>query len=150
MFVSDRSIASLAAFASAAIFLFAATLLGIEPSRADPVRGDDYQARFNDPALAPIGPRELPQIHARIEPGDDIAALEAVDIALTQASDGATYVWRRGGGRIVGAVRPTNTFRDADRRICRHIEMQIRLGSYNRRTEGIACRGADGVWELEG
>ena len=89
-------------------------------------------------------------MRANTEAGDDVAALEAVEIALTQASDGATYIWRRGNGRLVGAVKPTNTFRDADRRICRHIEMQLRLGTYVRRTEGIACRGPDGVWNLEG
>jgi surface antigen len=150
MFVSDRSIASLAATAAAAAFLFASTLITSESLRAEPATGASRTYLFS--ALPPASPggRELPGLTAPIEPGDDTATLEAIEIALTQASDGATYVWRRGNGRLVGAVRPTSTFRDAERRICRHIEMQLRLGAFTRRTEGIACRGADGVWDLEG
>lgn len=153
MYVSDRSIVSLAVAAFAAVFLFATTFILSDSSWAGPA--GRAEAAATEPGwqppkpLAPM-PLEHPAIQPQIEPGDDVAALEAVDIALTQASDGATYVWRRGNGRLVGAVRPTKTFRDADRRMCRHIEMQLRLGTYMRRTEGIACRGADGIWVLEG
>jgi len=95
-------------------------------------------------------PLELPPIRAQTEPGDEIAALAAVEVALTQASDGATYFWQRGNGRLAGAIRMRSTFRDVDGRICRHLEMQMRLGDYVRKTEGVACRGADRVWLLEG
>ena len=87
---------------------------------------------------------------AVLEQADEIAVLDAVQIALTQAGDGASYVWRRGQGRISGAIRPTSTFRDASGHVCRHIEMMLTSGTYTRRTEGIACRKADGVWDLEG
>ncbi len=145
MYVSDRSIVSLAASATAGVFLFATTLILSDGVRAEPL--GNAQTSANAGAGRPL---EHPAIQPQIEPGDDIAALEAVEIALTQASDGATYVWRRGNGRLVGAVRPTKTFRDADQRMCRHIEMQLRLGTFLRRTEGIACRAGDGVWVLEG
>ena len=146
MFVSDRSIGSLAASTAAATFLFFSTLLATDTTRAEPAtptaRPDVFGSQPNAKALPAFPPR--------IEPGDDTAALEAIEIALTQASDGATYVWQRGNGRLTGSVRPTTTFRDADRRMCRHIEMQVQLGAHARRTEGIACRAADGVWVLEG
>lgn len=153
MYVSDRSIVSLAVSAAAAVFLFATTFILSDGAQAE------MAANAESPRMAPAWqapqppapmPLEHPAIQPQIEAGDDLAALEAVDIALTQASDGATYVWRRGNGRLVGAVRPTKTFRDADQRMCRHIEMQLRLGTYLRRTEGIACRASDGVWVLEG
>ncbi len=150
MYVSDRSIASLAASAGAALFLFASTLIVSDGARSQDRAGNRQSDAAGTFMPVTSGPLDLPMMRSPIEPGDDTAALEAVEIALTQASDGATYVWRRGNGRLVGAVRPTATFRDADRRICRHIEMQLRLGAYVRRTEGIACRAADGVWDLEG
>lgn len=149
MYVSDRSIASLALTTGAAIFLFASVLIGEGARSEGIVEAEDRPVRGNA-SVSQSRPRELPTLRAGIEPGDDIATLDAIEIALTQASDGATYVWRRGNGRLIGAVRPTSTFRDADRRMCRHIEMQLRLGAYVRKTEGIACRGADGVWILEG
>jgi hypothetical protein len=155
MYVSDRSLSSLAATIAAAAFLFAATLLAPVRTDAEPHAGlrptghDDPIPR-DDPQPSGTVPEHVPVFRAATEPGDEIAVLDAVDIALTQAGDGSTYYWRRGNGRLAGAVRPTSTFRDADRRICRHIEMELRLGTYKRRTEGIACRGADGVWLLEG
>ena len=146
MFVSDRSIGSLAASTAAAAFLFLTTLLATDTTRAEPSTPASRPEVFGSPPTA----RALPAFPPRIEPGDATAALEAIEIALTQAGDGATYVWQRGNGRLTGSVRPTSTFRDADRRMCRHIEMQVQLGAHARRTEGIACRSADGVWELEG
>lgn len=153
MYVSDRSIASFAASTAAAIFLFASTLLAADDALSEPLQAPEQRSIAGVtpfPPATPWTPSDQPAIRANIEAGDDVAALEAIEIALTQASDGATYVWRRGNGRLVGAVKPTKTFRDADSRMCRHIEMQLRLGTYTRRTEGIACRGDDGVWNLEG
>lgn len=150
MYVSDRSIGSLAISTAAATFLFFSTLLATDTTRAEPAPQTSRPDVFGSlPHIQPNA-RSLPAFPPRIEPGDDTAALDAIEIALTQASDGATYVWQRGNGRLTGSVRPTMTFRDADRRMCRHIEMQVQLGAHARRTEGIACRGADGVWELEG
>lgn len=150
MLTSDRSIVTLATSAGAALFLFAATLILSDSAGAQSAFMIERQrADGQAPVGTPI-PWEMPVLRVPSEPGDDTSTLEAIEIALTQAGDGATYIWRRGNGRLVGAVRPTSTFRDADRRICRHIEMQLRLGSYTRRTEGIACRSPDGVWDLEG
>ncbi len=157
MYTSSTSLSTLAAGAGAAAFLFFSVLIG---------GADVYaQSRFNGAAFSGAqfiepsrgsqdgafsGMPELPLAHPRMDAGDETAALEAVEIALTLAGDGATYVWQRGNGRLAGAIRMTSTFRDTDGRICRHLEMQMRHGTYTRKTEGIACRDTDGVWLLEG
>jgi hypothetical protein len=81
---------------------------------------------------------------------DEGAALEAVTVALTEVGDGSTYVWYRHGGRLSGLVQPTQTFRDALGRVCRHIVVTLNDSSRSKRTEGIACRLADGGWQLDG
>ena len=138
--------------AGAAIFLFATVLVGADHALAQ-------SARSIQPAigsvpgvedLARLRPPIMPEIKSILEPGDDIAALQAIDVALTQASDGATYVWRHGNGRLNGAVHMTRTFRDADGRICRHLQMTLAAGTYSRQREGIACRDRDGRWAIEG
>jgi len=143
MYRSDRFTSSLAFSLSAAWLIVCPNLIRENAARAE-------SAPTPMAVMPDAGQGTTSELRTRIEPGDSTAALEAVEIALTQAGDGTTYVWRRGNGRIVGAVRPTKTFRDADRRICRHIEMRLQVGTYARRTEGIACRGTDGVWLLEG
>ncbi len=167
MSVSHIPVSSVAFGAGAATFLFMSVLLGIGDASAEGREFRSLPGMTIHADAAPAIPmtlpppasslttlrRETPSIPgytAPAEPGDAAAALEAVDVALTQASDGATYVWRRHHGRLAGTVRPTSTFRDADGRMCRHIEIQLRLGTYQRRTEGVACRGQDGVWLLEG
>jgi hypothetical protein len=154
MYRSDVPLTSVAAGASAATFLFMSVFIGVGDASAENT-GLPGTSVYADAAPFPLpsARREaaaIPPYMAPPEPGDSTAALEAVEIALTQASDGATYVWRRHNGRLAGAFRPTSTFRDVDGRMCRHLEMHMRLGTYQRRTEGIACRSSDGVWNLEG
>ena len=162
MYTSSSSLSTLAAGAGAAAFLFFSVLIGGADVYAQSgfngasFSGTSFSgAQFIEPSRgsqdgAFSGMPELPLMHPRMDAGDEAAALEAVEIALTQAGDGATYVWQRGNGRLAGAIRMTSTFRDADGRICRHLEMQMRHGTYARKTEGIACRDTDGVWLLEG
>jgi surface antigen len=47
-------------------------------------------------------------------------------------------------------VHPTSSFKDAGGRICRHIVLVLARGAQSGRIEGIACRLADGRWELDG
>ena len=141
MVSSNLSLSTFAAATGASVFLFAVVLVGTDNARANPAAPDAGPQRR---------PLELPVIRAHAEPGDETSALGAVEIALTQAGDGSTYYWQRGNGRLAGAIRVTGTFRDVEGRICRHMEVRMRLGSYTRNTEGIACRGTDGVWLLEG
>ena len=81
---------------------------------------------------------------------DEAAALEAVHVALSEVGDGSTYVWYRHGGRLSGLVQPTQSFKDVLGRVCRHLVVTLNDASRSRRTEGIACRLANGVWELDG
>jgi hypothetical protein len=124
----------------AAFYLVATALLAPDPLSADPLT-NDRPAALGETA-APIKPV--------LDVSDEIAALDAVQIALTEAADGATYVWQRYHGRLNGSVRMTSTFRGGDGRLCRHLVMSLTAGRYTRRTEGIACRDKDKVWSLEG
>ena len=147
---SSLSFSTTIAGAGAAVFLFATVMAGADHALAQSspfdLAGRDTRFLGLRPQLQPV----VPEIKAILQPGDAIAALEAVDIALTQAGDGATYVWRHDNGRINGAIRMTATFRDADGRICRHLEMMLNSGTYSRQRNGIACRQPDGGWELAG
>jgi len=80
---------------------------------------------------------------------DEIAALEAVRIALTEVGDGGAYVWRRRHGRLSGVVMPTASFKDGGR-VCRHLRLLLTRGDRVGTAEGVACRLGDGRWQLGG
>lgn len=81
---------------------------------------------------------------------DEIAALESVQLALSQVADGSTYVWHRGNGLLSGIVRPTSSFKDVDGQVCRHIVVALTSLNTTRQIESIACRTSDGIWQLDG
>ncbi|MFV0297003.1 MAG: hypothetical protein ACK5JT_12895 [Hyphomicrobiaceae bacterium] len=81
---------------------------------------------------------------------DEAAALEAVQVALTQVGDGSSYVWYRSSGRVSGVVQPTRSFKDRGGRVCRALKVTLSAGSYSRRTSTVACRLMDGSWEING
>ena len=81
---------------------------------------------------------------------DRLAALEAVQIALSEVGDGDSYVWRRRHGRLNGVIQPTKSYKDAGGRVCRHVIVLLNSGNYSRKREGIACRHDDGIWSLDG
>jgi hypothetical protein len=85
-----------------------------------------------------------------LDENDEIAALEAIRVALTEVGDGSTYVWRRTHGRLSGIVQPTSSFKDPAGRVCRHIVLIMTVGTATGRAEGIACRLPDGRWQLDG
>lgn len=87
---------------------------------------------------------------AHLDENDEIAALEAIRVALSEVGDGDTYVWHRRHGRLSGLVQPTASFKDRSGRICRHILLIMTVGTARGRAEGIACRLADGRWQLDG
>lgn len=85
-----------------------------------------------------------------LDEADHIAALESVQIALTELGDGASYVWHRQHGRLSGIVQPTASFKDTDGNVCRHVVVMLTAGTDTKKTEGVACRLPDGRWQLEG
>jgi surface antigen len=87
---------------------------------------------------------------ARLDEDDEIAALEAIRVALTEVGDGASYVWHRRYGQVGGLVQPTQSFKDGGGRVCRRIIVILSAGRRSGRFEGTACRLAGGRWQLEG
>jgi surface antigen len=81
---------------------------------------------------------------------DEIAALEAIRVALSEVGDGVSYVWHRRYGQLGGLVQPTHSFIDAHGRVCRSIIVILSAGPRSGRIEGTACRLAGGRWQLEG
>ena len=90
------------------------------------------------------------ETNAHLDENDEIAALEAIRVALTEVGDGGTYVWYRQHGRLSGIVQPTASFKDLAGRVCRHILLIMTVGTATGRAEGIACRLGDGRWQLDG
>ena len=90
------------------------------------------------------------ETNAHLDENDEIAALEAIRVALTEVGDGGTYVWYRQHGRLSGIVQPTSSFKDPAGRVCRHILLIMTVGTAKGRAEGIACRLGDGRWQLDG
>src|SRR5262249_95069 len=80
---------------------------------------------------------------------DEVAALEAIRIALTEVEDGSAYVWHRRKGRLSGLVQPTTSFKDPAGCVCRHILVLMVRGDRMGRVESTACRLDDGRWDLE-
>lgn len=134
--------------------LLAAILLpppraGAGEADTPPVAADACRDKEPSPALRPDQLRNL-DIRPRLDARDEAAALEAVQVALSEVGDGSTYVWHRYGGRLSGLVQPTQSFKDIHGRVCRYLVVTLSDTTRQRRTEGIACRLADGVWQLEG
>ena len=153
-FPAQMCLSTLVAGVGAAVFLFAAVMADSGPVLAqsaavglatgDRPPGSPFSG-FRSSLQPPV-----PELKALLEPGDEVAVLEAIDVALTQAGDGATYVWRHANGRLNGAVHMTRTFRGVDGRMCRQLQMLLNSGTFSRKHDGIACRQRDGAWELEG
>jgi hypothetical protein len=90
------------------------------------------------------------ETNAHLDENDEIAALEAIRVALSEVGDGGSYVWYRQHGRLSGVVQPTVSFKDMAGRVCRHILLIMTVGTATGRAEGVACRLGDGRWQLDG
>ena len=129
-------------------------------------RADDVKPAEQPPCTCPnSGPNSGPnpgkppsvstkprfaETNVNLDENDEIAALEAIRVALTEVGDGGTYVWHRQHGRLSGIVQPTASFKDVAGRVCRHILLIMTVGTAKGRAEGIACRLGDGRWQLDG
>jgi 17 kDa outer membrane surface antigen len=102
----------------------------------------------NDPARQ-VRPK-FADLQANLDETDEIAALEAVRIALSEVGDGGAFVWRRENGRLSGVIKPTSSFRNVDGKICRHLIIVLAAGVRTSKIEGVACRLGNGRWELDG
>jgi hypothetical protein len=93
---------------------------------------------------------KLAEARPALDRSDEIATLEALQVALSEVGDGSSYIWHRPSGSLSGLVQPTASFKDRTGKVCRHIVLVLSSGSRTRRTEGVACRLGNGVWQLEG
>lgn len=152
-----RSESSLFGYAATAITAFA-LIASIFFSADFALAGDKKQTAA---ALAPRPPAAAPHIaelvtaplpdpRLALDESDEIAALESVQLALSEVADGSTYVWHRANGRLSGVVQPTASFKDAAGNVCRHIVVSLTSGMASKKTEGIACRLSNGLWQLDG
>ena len=78
-----------------------------------------------------------------------LAALESVQLALTEVADGSSYVWHRSHGRLSGLVKPLSSFKDTRGAVCRHAVVVLSGVEATKRTEIVACRLPTGIWQLE-
>ena len=92
----------------------------------------------------------LNELKARLDQSDRAAAMQALELALSELGDGVTLVWRRPERDLVGRIKPVSAFRDDQGRVCRHVLYSLALGTYQRQIEGVACRESDGSWSLSG
>jgi surface antigen len=117
-------------------------------------------ARAGEPATAAAGclcPKtgdiaansKLADLKSGLDQTDEDAALESVQLALTEVADGSSYIWHRSHGRLSGVVKPLSSFKDTHGAVCRHAVVVLSGVSATKRTEIVACRLPTGVWQLE-
>lgn len=90
-----------------------------------------------------------PSDAAALNESDEIAALESVQLALTEIADGSSYIWHRNHGRLSGIVKPVSSFKDAKGSVCRYAVVVLSNPDTTKRTEIVACRLPTGIWQLE-
>jgi hypothetical protein len=120
-----------------------------QPSCTCPSQGANPEPEPSKPPVVRTKPK-FAETNAHLDESDEIAALEAIRVALTEVGDGGSYVWYRQHGRLSGVVQPTASFKDVAGRVCRHILLIMTVGAATGRAEGIACRLGDGRWQLDG
>ncbi len=116
--------------------LVAVGLLAAQPALAGPA---SHEAATKAP------PTALP---GRLDNSDRLAALHALQMALNQVGDGGTFVWKKDDRGLMGIIKPTAAFRNANGQVCRHVIYAIALNGYRRQIELVACREAGGRWRL--
>lgn len=88
------------------------------------------------------------ELQARLDKGDQVAALHALQMALNQVGDGATFHWKKDNRDLKGIIKPTTAFRNSYGQVCRHVVYALSLGDYRKQIEFVACREAGGRWRL--
>ena len=120
---------SLAASAATALLFVSLGILPVRQAVTEEVRP------IPPPCTCP-SPQQTPRVNPSLNPrpkfagrhldeSDEVAALEAVSVALAQVGDGTSFVWHRGNGRLSGTVQPTSSFKDAAGRVCRHVIVSL-------------------------
>ena len=132
----------------AAGLLAAGLVLGIQPAANSASWHAEVAMDDGEPIEVP--PNSFDALRAKLAPDDPVAVLQAVGFALNEVGDGATYVWHRMDGPLMGNVRLAGTFHDSSGAVCRRMTLTIILGDVARPVDLTACRDAGGQWELGG
>lgn len=115
---------------------------------ADQSFGEPTQAHPNAVDIKPKLP-DIKSAKAVLDQSDEYAALESVQVALTEVADGANYVWHRGHGQLSGLVAPLASFKDTHGSVCRYAVVILTSAHATKRTEFVACRLPTGIWQIE-
>ncbi|MGB0671863.1 MAG: RT0821/Lpp0805 family surface protein [Rhodospirillales bacterium] len=67
---------------------------------------------------------------------------------LDREPDGSQISWENAETRVSGLFRPLRTFNATDGRFCRQFRMIVTTPLGFSRAEGVACRTANGGWEV--
>lgn len=102
--------------------------------------------KFAGPSTNPSSPG----VPVALDRSDRVAALEVVQVALSEVGDGSSYVWHRAHGKLSGIIQPTGTFKRDSGQICRHLVIMFASGPHSRKMETIACRLKSGIWQIDG
>lgn len=139
---------------SLALLLFAASCGNSFTSQAIAAEAHKIQDRIRTaaPSTPPI-PTQNPartflKLRTQLGYTDQVIALRALHLALSQVPDGGTFVWRKKSRSLKGYIQPTKAFRNSEGQVCRHVIYALALGRYIKQIEGIACRQDDGRWQL--
>lgn len=99
---------------------------------------------------APASADASRDLKATLDSSDELATLAAVQFALSEVADGSTFQWHRAHGKLSGLFEPTSSFKDGAGHVCRYLRITLFSGLVSRKVEGVACRTAKGVWQLDG
>jgi hypothetical protein len=135
--------AGLTAFALVATLFFAPEFAH---ARESAVAGDCLCLKGTQSDLKPAATEPNKPL---LTEGDEIAALESVQLALTEIADGSSYIWHRNHGRLSGIVKPVSSFKAANGSVCRYAVVVLSSLDITKRTEIVACRLPTGIWQLE-
>lgn len=145
----NASLFPLAAAGITAFALVAALFVSSGFAHADPSIASAPPAG----CLCPKGAANDTKLKFTDEPAlsesDEIAALESVQLALTEVADGSSYIWHRDHGRLSGLVKPVSSFKDTTGAVCRHAVVVLSGHEVTKSTEIVACRLPTGIWQLE-
>ena len=102
--------------------------------------------------LSRLDPRHAnpDSVSTTLDDRDAVAALEGINIALIEVGDGGSYVWHRTDGGLSGMAQPTASFKGQSGQPCRHLIVMLNAIGQSSKIEGVACRTAAGLWQLEG
>jgi hypothetical protein len=86
---------------------------------------------------------------APLDETDEIAALESLHYALTEAGDGSTYVWHRHHGRLSGLVKIAGSYKRPDGSVCRRAVVVLNGLNGAKQVDVSACRLGGGAWRID-